>query len=570
MYLRARLLKFSSRPRRVVLHTPTFTTITSEMIPYGMMNIEPPKKTKQRTETDVTLAQESSEEAASKTSSRVEYHPPADLLHLGYVNVAHNAARQRYIDHNPMSRLAHDEACRYAPGGNTRTVLHTSPFPLTFGKFFELPDVISLTSEVAGKGCELKSKDGDWYTDFLGEYSAGIFGHSNPFIKAAVDGAMAVGWNLGGPNEYEHKLQKKVTQRFGPSGCELVRFTNSGTEANTMAIAAAVAYTGRDTILVFSDGYHGGTLSFPRAMSNINTNLPHNFVFGEYNDITHTIEVLKNLSPDTLAAIIVEPIQGSAGCIVGSQTFLRSLQSLAKQLGAVFIVDEVMTSRLAYNGLSHELGLQPDIVTLGKWVGGGMTFGAFGGMEKGPLMCMFDPVNGALHHSGTYNNNVVTMAAGCAGLEIYDEEQVDRLNSMGEKMKSQIEALLLKHGLAPHLDLYVGKSKDTLAGLDRKSRPRMWLSGQESMLCINFGGQLKDQEKLYALYWFHMLENGIYLAPRGFIALNIALEEEHVDKFVQATEGFVMKYWPALDEGEHGSVKEMYAGDGDSMTLIED
>ena len=174
----------------------------------------------------------------------------------------------------------------------------------------------------------------------------------------------------------------QVTKRFCPSGIELVRFTNSGTEANTMALAAAVAYTGRTKVLAFKNGYHGGTLSFPLTTNKINANLPHDFILAPYNNISGTQTILDSLPKDSLAAIIVECIQGSGGAIPGNENFLHFLNTRANKLGALFIVDEVMTSRLSYHGLSSELGLTPDLVTLGKWVGGGMTFGAFGGRKE--------------------------------------------------------------------------------------------------------------------------------------------------------------------------------------------
>lgn len=208
-----------------------------------------------------------------------------------------------------------------------------------------------------------------------------------------------------------------------------------------MAIAAAVAFTGRKKVLVFQNGYHGGTLTFPSPLNVINTNLPHDFIIAPYNDIPTTKSIISHLPRETLAAILVEPIQGSGGCVVGKPEYLRYLNKVAHDVGALFIVDEVMTSRLSYHGLSSSLGLTPDLVTLGKWVGGGMTFGAFGGRKDG-VMTLFDPRNGALSHSGTFNNNIITMAAGCAGLDVYTEEEVVRLNSLGERIKAGVEGIL--------------------------------------------------------------------------------------------------------------------------------
>lgn len=350
----------------------------------------------------------------------------------------------------------------------------------------------------------------------------------------------------------------QVTQRFALSGVELVRFTNSGTEANTMAIAAGVAYTGRKKILVFRNGYHGGTLSFPPSLAEPNANLPHDFVIAPYNNIEETRSVLADLPKESLAAILVEPIQGSGGCIVGSQKFLKFLNTTAQQLGALLIVDEVMTSRLAYGGLSSSLNLQPDMVTFGKWIGGGMSFGGFGGKKDGP-MSLFDPRDGILSHSGTFNNNVVTMAAGCAGLDIYSEDEVQRLNDMGDILKTGIESILKKHNVRGEPPQISEASEASIEGpsppiivpdgfnftsLSLNEEARMWVSGQGSMLCFHFSG---DSEKsLKMLLWHHLMDSHCYIAQRGFMALNLELDGVHIQALLTAVEAFVVKYSQAL------------------------
>jgi len=408
--------------------------------------------------------------------------------------------------------------------------------------------------------------DGHGYIDFLSEFTAGIYGHSNEAIHLAIIETLSNGWNFGGPNLYEKKLAAKVTARFSPSGVELVRFTNSGTEANTMALAAAVAYTKRKKIVVFENGYHGGTLLFHTAVGQANVNLPHEFVVAPYNDIAGTEAIIQSLPKDSLAAILVEPIQGSGGCIVGAKDFLLFLEKVAHERGALFIVDEVMTSRLAYNGLSASLGLKPDFVTLGKWIGGGMTFGAFGGRRDGP-MNMFDPRNGDLAHSGTFNNNVVTMSAGCAGLDIYNMDQVSRLNGLGDSLKAGVERVLENNGIrrmsktprdaekneleSPFTgineeDRFNSVSVESLSISDSTERKtEMWITGQGSMFCIHFLGG--SEKSLKPLFWHHMLEQDIFMAQRGFIALNIELTEAHIEKFVQVVESFVTKYRTALN-----------------------
>ncbi len=228
---------------------------------------------------------------------------------------------------------------------------------------------------------------------------------------------------------------------------ELVRFTNSGTEANMMAVATAMAWTGRTKILVFRRGYHGATLSFstpPKGSATKSVNLPHEWVLGEYNDIARTEEILSALPPKSLGVILVEPMLGSAGAIPGSLPFLQFLRSYASSHHALLIFDEVMTSRLSYHGLGHKLGIQPDLMTLGKWVGGGMSFGAFGGRRD--IMEIYDPSkSGGLAHAGTFNNNVISMAAGCAGCKVLNEEVTNRLNDLGERLKEMVIDVIDKY-----------------------------------------------------------------------------------------------------------------------------
>ena len=347
-------------------------------------------------------------------------------------------AHSTYADRNPSSLQAYQSARQHLPGGNTRTVLHANPFPITFA---------------SGNGCTLTSLDGHTYTDFLGEYTAGIYGHNNATIHTATEEALTKGWSLGGNNMYEKKLAKMVCERFAPT-MELVRFTNSGTEANMMAVATAMAWTGRRKILVFGGGYHGATLSFrnpPKGLATKNINLPHEWVVGTYNDIARTKEVLSSLPPRSFAAILVEPMLGNAGAIPGSLPFLQFLRSHASSHGALLIFDEVMTSRLSYRGLGHKLDIQPDLMTLGKWVGGGMSFGAFGGRRD--IMELYDPSKeGGLAHAGTFNNNVISMAAGCAGCQVLDEKTTNRLNDLGEHLKEMVTNVIEKclYGNIPH------------------------------------------------------------------------------------------------------------------------
>ena len=410
-------------------------------------------------------------------------------------------ARERYVARNPASLAAHVAAAAVMPGGNTRSVLFHSPFPLTMAR---------------GQGCRLWDADGHEYIDLLGEYTAGLYGHSNPVIRDAIDTALDGGWNLGGHGVMEARLARVICDRF-PS-VDLVRFTNSGTEANLMAVNTAVAVTGRSRVMVMDGAYHGGVLSFAGGGSPINA--PHRWVLGQYNDVAATVATI-DAHADDLACILVEPMLGSGGCIPADPAFLAALREAATRTGALLIFDEVMTSRMSAGGLQSRLGITPDMTTLGKYIGGGMSFGAFGG--RADIMERFDPRRpDALPHAGTFNNNVLTMAAGYTGLtRLFTPDVAEALFARGEALRARLNALA---GAA-----------------------RMQWTGLGSMLTAHFvhgalrnpadaaGGDLGLRE----LFFFDMLDRGFYMARRGMAALSLEVGAPECDAFCDAVEEFV-------------------------------
>lgn len=169
----------------------------------------------------------------------------------------------------------------------------------------------------------------------------------------------------------------------------------------------------------------------------------YDFVLAPYNDIAATDAIVSVLEPQSLAAIIIKPMQCAGGCLPGRAEFLHHLRKLVTDHGAILILDEVMTSRLGYGGLQSRLQIKPDLTTLGKWIGGGMSFGAFGGRRD--IMEMFDPRSGKLVHSGTFNNNVITMAAVIAGCEIFNQDAVEQFNQRGETLRRLTRNVIDQH-----------------------------------------------------------------------------------------------------------------------------
>ncbi|KAK6865440.1 hypothetical protein PG995_001968 [Apiospora arundinis] len=426
----------------------------------------------------------------------------------------YDALAREYAANNPKSKAAYETATKSLPGGNTRTVLFYEPFPLYAER---------------AEGCYLWDVDGHKYVDLLGEYTAGLYGHSNPVILEAIHAALKRGLSFGSHHADEARLAQLIRDRF--SSIDLVRFTNSGTEANLMALAAAKIYTDRSKIMVFEGGYHGGGFLFKSGPHPVN--VPHEYLMARYND-TGSVDELITANGKDIAAIIVEPMIGSAGCIPGTPEFLAHLRAKATEIGAVLIFDEVMTSRLySGGGVQSEIGIFPDMTTMGKYIGGGMSFGAFGG--KVDIMSIYDPrttsttrKGASVPHAGTFNNNVLTMAAGSAGLEkVFSPDLARALHSRGDDLRNKLN--------------YVAKS--TI----------LRVTGCGSIMAFHFTAtpsekihSIRDIEghntSLLDILHLHMLNQGFYIARRGFVALSLELTAKELESFVEAIQGFLRKY----------------------------
>jgi glutamate-1-semialdehyde 2,1-aminomutase len=407
--------------------------------------------------------------------------------------------KERYAKANPASAERHRAATAVMPGGNTRTVLHYDPFPLTF---------------IRGQGPYLFSADGVRYVDFLGEFTAGLYGHSEPAILNAIRSTLDSGISFGSTNGLEQRLAALLCDRF-PS-MELVRFTNSGTEANLLALATATMATARHKILVFEGGYHGSVVSFGGGGSPVN--VPHAFIVATYNDTDEAVRLIRDHAPD-LAAVLVEPMLGSGGCVPGDPAFLAALRAETEACGALLIFDEVMTSRLAPGGRQATLGIRPDLMTVGKYLGGGMSFGAFGGRRE--LMERFDPRRpDAAAHAGTFNNNVLTMSAGLAALDLLTPAAITGLSERGEALRAAL--------------------RTAVAGLP------VQVTGIGSVLTFHFaaapprnGAEVAAADQgLKELFFFDLVRRGFHLARRGMLALSLAIGDEECAAFVDAVAAF--------------------------------
>ena len=413
------------------------------------------------------------------------------------INAALEEVREKYISSNPESRVKNAEAKQVMPGGNTRTALYYSPFPVTIA---------------GGEGAHIWDVDGHSYADFLVEFTAGLYGHSDPIIANAVHAALDKGLVLGGPNLIEAELARLMCDRF--PAVERLRFCNSGTESNIFALSAARAFTGRTDILVVEGSYHGGPLSFEGESP---LTLPFPIHKMTYNDPQGAVEKIRALG-NKLAVVLVEPVIGAGGGIPASSDFLLSLRSATEETGALLIFDEVMTSRLSSGGMHGYHGIKPDVVTFGKYLGGGLTFGAFGG--RADIIDKFDPSKpGGWAHAGTFNNNILTMAAGHAGLsKVYTPDVANEFFERGtsymksmQKAVSDLDLPIQITGMGSMMVFHV-TDKVPSAPLDSSQKPN----------------------DLFELLHLDMMERGQYYARRGMINLSLPMTQVDLDNFQAA------------------------------------
>jgi glutamate-1-semialdehyde 2,1-aminomutase len=251
-------------------------------------------------------------------------------------------------------------------------------------------------------------------------------------------------------------------------------------------------------------------------------NLPHQFVIGTYDNIQDT----RPLVTSDLAAILVEPMQGAGGMRPASREFLHFLRQAADEVGAVLIFDEVITSRLHYHGIQGALDVRPDMTTLGKYLGGGFPFGAFGGSSN--IMDLFDPTatSGVLHHSGTFNNNIFTMSVAVAAAGLITKESIKELNRLGDRVRNEGNSLMGTAGF------------DGIRFIGYGSAVGIWFKSD-------------DADALRNCFYFSMLDRGINIGRRGFLFMNLAHNDASVDKVIEAVSGFAAEVVAGGDDGEH-------------------
>ena len=370
----------------------------------------------------------------------------------------------------------------------------------------------------AAKGSRIVDAEGVEYVDFVGSWGPAILGHAHPAVVAAVREACGQGLTFGAPTARETELAELV-RALMPS-MEKLRMVSSGTEAVMSAIRAARGFTRRDDVIKFAGCYHGhsdgmlvkagsGALTHGEPDSaGVPADVARHTLVAEYNDLA-SVEAIFAAHPDSVAAVVVEPVAANNGVIPPAPGFLSGLRELTTRHGALLIFDEVITGfRLALGGAQAYYGVTPDLSTLGKIVGGGLPAAVYGG--RADVMAMVSP-EGPVYQAGTLSGNPLATAAGIATLSILREDP-------------GIYRRLAEKGAA------------LAEGLRRAGRDRIEVTQVGSLLGIDWHGD----DAGFSAFYRHLLACGVYVAPSPCeaIFLSDAHTQEDLERMIQAAEDF--------------------------------
>jgi len=410
------------------------------------------------------------------------------------------------------------KALKYLPGGVNSPVR-------AFKAVGENPIIVE-----KGEGAYIYDVEGNRYVDFLMSWGPLILGHGHPSVVERVSEAVKKGLSFGITNPYEIDLAEEVVESV-PS-VEKVRFVNSGTEAVMSAVRLARGYTGRKYIVKFEGCYHGhydsvlvsagsgvatfgipGTPGIPEEIANLTFVLP-------YNDSEAVKELFSNKGED-IACVIVEPVAGNMGVVLPEEGFLKTLREETEKAGSLLIFDEVITGfRLAPGGAQELFGIEPDLTTLGKVIGGGMPVGAYGGRLN--LMSKIAP-EGEIYQAGTLSGNPVAMAAGLATVRTLKKLNPYReLERKTNQFVKQISELLTNKGIN-HTYNQIG-SMFTIFFTDGVVK--------------NYSDAKNSDLNMFARFFKALLRNGVLIPPSQFEAwfLSVAHSEEILEEALEKIE----------------------------------
>ena len=397
-----------------------------------------------------------------------------------------------YVDRTPGSAARAERAAALFPGGDFRAAAWHRPYPLTVA---------------GGAGPWLRDVDGHEYLDLLGNYTALVHGNAHPAVVEAATAAVAAGTCWAAANDPMVELAGRLVDRV--ASVERVRFCNSGTEATMHAAMVAREVTGRRTVLMARYGYHGSYDDY--EVGNLGHAGPRT-ALAPFGDAAAFEAVLAERG-DEIACVILEPVMGSSGVVPAPAGFLARVAAAARSAGALFVLDEVITFRLATGGAQALAGVEPDLTTFGKLIGGGFPVGALGG--RAGVLAVTDPAEGRLPLSGTFNANPVTMAAGVAAVRELTGDRIAAIDRWCDRLADGLTKAAADHGVP-----FSCRRAGSLLNVFLSPEPPATVA------------ERTDGDRMAA---FHLacLANGLFFAPRGLLATSTVLSDELVDEAVE-------------------------------------
>ncbi|MCE1162794.1 MAG: glutamate-1-semialdehyde 2,1-aminomutase [Thiomonas sp.] len=373
--------------------------------------------------------------------------------------------------------------------------------------------------------------EGTRYIDYIGSWGPMIAGHAHPEVTAAVQKAATRSLSFGAPTADEIDMAEAICKLM--PAVEQVRLVSSGTEAGMSAIRLARGFTGRDAIVKFEGCYHGhadsllvkagsGLLTFGNPSSGgVPADLAKHTLVLEFNNIAQIEELFAKRGSE-IACVIVEPIAGNMNFIRGTQAWHQRLRELCTEHGAMLVWDEVMTGfRVALGGAQQVYGIRPDLVVMGKVIGGGMPLAAFGG--RADVMAKLSPL-GSVYQAGTLSGNPLAVAAGMAQLRLIQQPGFyERLSAATQKLMRGLDAAAERHGVPFRTD-----SEGGMFGFYFSTR-----------LPQNYPDMADADVEVFKHFFHAMLDRGVYLAPSMFEAgfVSAAHDDAVIDATLQAADG---------------------------------
>ncbi len=380
-------------------------------------------------------------------------------------------------------------------------------------------------------GAYLTDADSNRYIDYVGSWGPFILGHSHPAVIQALHEQTDRATSFGAPSELEVEIAELLTGLI--PGLDLVRLVSSGTEATMSAVRIARGYTGRNKVLKFEGCYHGHGDSFlikagsgmlthgSPSSPGVTPGTASDTLVATFNDIDSVRELFE-ANEEEIAAVIIEPIGGNMGVVPSTPFFLQSLQTLCEEHGTVLIFDEVMTGfRVALRGAASLYGIQPDLYTFGKIIGGGLPVGAYGGKKE--IMEVVSPL-GSVYQAGTLSGNPLAVAAGLATLRtLMEADPYDVLEKKAERLENGIRSSAERNNISVTINR-VGS---------------MMTAFFTDQTVADYHGAVSSDTARFATFFHAMLDRGIYLPPSQFEGwfLSLAHEETELEKTLEAIDG---------------------------------